>query len=110
MLQTVRKAMKDLQGRFATAVASQVGRAEVAYSACGCATLADVQHCCGARKASGPPLFGIVPDAEVPSVALQRNSQAAVGTLKVELQHQARVLQGTLGAQQASQTEVSTLL
>lgn len=35
MLQTVRKAMKDLQGRFAAAVASQVGGPEVTYLVCG---------------------------------------------------------------------------
>ena len=110
VLQTVRKAMKDLQGKFATAVASQVGGAEVACSVCGHAMLADVQHHCGTRAVSGPPLFGIMPDVEVSSAALQRSSQAAVGVLKAELQHQARILQGTLGAQQASQTEVSRLL
>ena len=43
-------------------------------------------------------------------MALQRSSQAAVSSLKTELQQQARMLQGTLGAQQASQIEVSRLL
>ncbi len=107
MLQTVRKAMKDLQGRFAAAVASQVGGPEVTYLVCGHAMLVDVKHYCGARRVSAPLLFGIMPDAKSPFVALQRSSQAAVGSLKAELQHQARILQGTLGAQQASQTKVS---
>ena len=85
------------------------GGGDVAHSVCGHAMLANVQHHSGAREVSGPALFGTMPDVEVPSVALQKSSQAAVGNLKAELQHHARMLQGTLGAQQASQTEVSRL-
>ena len=63
-LQTVRKAMKDLQGRFAAAVASQVGGAEVTNSAFSHAVLADVKHYNSAREVSVPPLFGIMADAK----------------------------------------------
>ena len=54
-LQTVRKAMTDLQARFAAAVATQVGGAEVTKSAFSHAMLADEKHYYSACKVSVPP-------------------------------------------------------